>query len=366
MLACLRAGARDFLVGPPNPDELVIRVKRALGLDRGTKPAASAQPSIARIDGLIGNSPLFLRQVERVRTMAGCDAGVLVTGESGTGKEVFAQAIHYLSARAARPWVAINCAAIPPDLMESELFGHARGAYTNAYAARQGLVCEAEGGTLFLDEVDSIPYAAQAKLLRFLQEKEFRPIGANAVQRVDVRVVAASNSDLEALVQNGRFRQDLYFRLNVLPLRLPPLRERREDIPDLALHFVTRFARQFARRGFNGIAPLALRKLLTHPWPGNVRELAHVMERAVLLANGDVLDADDVDVGHIDGDAGDSFRTAKSRVVGEFERGYVERLLVAHDGNVTHAARAAKKNRRAFWELIRKHRIAPERFRSPP
>jgi two-component system response regulator GlrR len=360
--ACLDAGATDFLVAPLRAEELVARVKRAAGLDQREHVALIPTQALPRVDGLIGHTPAFTKQLARLPMIAGCDAGVLIVGETGTGKEVFAQAIHYLSARASRPWVAVNCAAIPPDLLENELFGHARGAYTHAHAIRQGLVREAEGGTLFLDEIDCVPYGAQAKLLRFLQEKEFRPIGSNVVHRADVRIIAASNSDLGALIAKGSFRQDLYFRLNVLPLALPPLRDRRDDIDDLALHFVQRFAAGVDRR-IDGLTPRALRRLRGHRWPGNVRELAHVIERAVLICTSCWIDADDLEL-DCDEDAGDdSFRASKSRVVDEFERAYIERVLAAHDGNVTHAAHAAKKNRRAFFELIRKHKIAAERFR---
>jgi two-component system response regulator GlrR len=360
--ACLNAGATDFIVAPVRPQELVARVKRASGIDpRGhtlTLPAAA----LPRIHGLIGRTPAFTKQLARLPMMAGCDAGVLIVGETGTGKEMFAQAIHYLSARASRPWVAVNCASIPPDLLENELFGHARGAYTHAHALRQGLVREAEGGTLFLDEIDCVPYGAQAKLLRFLQEKEFRPIGSNVVHHADVRIIAASNNDLVGLVAKGTFRQDLYFRLNVLPLVLPPLRERRDDVPELAAHFVQRFAKDL-RRPVEGLTADALRRLQRHGWPGNVRELAHVVERAVLMCSGSRIDAGDLDLDGANDPADESFRAAKSRVIDEFERNYIERMLATHGGNVTHAAHAAKKNRRAFFELIRKHKIAAERFR---
>jgi two-component system response regulator GlrR len=362
--ACFDAGATDFLVLPLQPDELIIRVKRAVGLSRaGTSVPESAAPTQSA-DGLIGRTAVFQRQLARLPMMAGCDAGVLICGETGTGKELFAQAIHYRSARASRPWVAVNCAAIPPELLESELFGHARGAYTNAYAAREGLVREAEGGTLFLDEIDCIPYNAQAKLLRFLQEKEFRPVGSNAIHRADVRIIAASNGSLRALVAVGRFRQDLYYRLNVLPLALPPLRERRDDIAELAEAFVARFARQFNRPA-ESLSARAIAILQDYPWPGNVRELEHVIERAVLMSERRLLDADDLDLEFSTDENGpdESFRAAKSKVIGAFERSYIERLLIAHDGNVTHAAQAAKKNRRAFFELLRKHKIVAERFR---
>jgi two-component system response regulator GlrR len=299
----------------------------------------------------------------RLPPLAGCDAGVLILGETGTGKELFAQAVHYLSARASRPWVPVNCGAIPVELIEAELFGHARGAYTTAHVAREGLVAAAEGGTLFLDEIDSLSRSAQGKLLRFLQEREYRPVGSNTLRRANVRVIAASNQNLAPLIAEGRFRQDLYFRLNVLTLFLSPLRERREDIPVLALHFVKRFATEFARP-VEGLTPLAMKRLLAHSWPGNIRELSHAIERAVLLGSGPYIMPADIEIGEDERTPLDeSFQAAKARVVEQFERSYIEQVLIASDGNITHAAVAAKKNRRALWELIRKYRIDPKRFR---
>ena len=314
---------------------------------------------------LIGDSRCFLQQVDRLARYARSHATVLILGETGTGKEIFARAVHYTSPRSAGPWVAINCGAIPHELVEDELFGHVRGAYTTAHVHRNGMVKEAEGGTLFLDDVDCLPRAAQAKLLRFLQEREFRPVGSNTVLRADVRVIAASNRDLVRLAALGEFRQDLYFRLNVLPLVLPALRERREDIAGLAQHFVRHFAREM-KRPVTGLTPAALQRMLVYDWPGNVRELQHVVERAMVLADGTLLDAPDIDCGRPDAAAaGDrSFRTLKARVIEDFERGYIERLLDANGGNVTHAARAAGKNRRAFFELMRKYRIESEAHRA--
>jgi two-component system, NtrC family, response regulator GlrR len=367
LAALLDEGARDFVCDPFGDDELELRVRRACRQIASLEPAPPLPKALhPNIRGFVGSSPAFMRQVEKLPTFAGCDANVLILGETGTGKEIFARAIHYCSARASRPWVAVNCGAMPTELVENELFGHIRGAYTTAHGERAGLVREAEGGTLFLDDVDCLPQAAQAKLLRFLQEGEFRPVGSNTVWRANVRVVAASNQRLPELVAGGGFRQDLFFRLNVLTLQLPPLRERRDDIAALALHFVREFAAQFKR-----VPPApsarALQKLVLHGWPGNVRELRHVIERAVLLAPGPVLGAEDID---IDGGSeappldADSFRAAKARLVENFERHFIETLLAEHGGNVTHAALAAQKNRRAFFELMRKHRIEPERFRA--
>jgi two-component system response regulator GlrR len=363
LVPLLGLGVIDFIVLPATANEIVLRLRRVLG-------QAAAEPSIhertldPRLRGFVGSSPAFVAQLAQLPQLAACDAGVLILGETGTGKELCAQALHYLSPRAAHPCVAVNCGGIPLELVESELFGHLKGAFTNAHNARDGLVAEAEGGTLFLDDIDCLPLAAQAKLLRFLQEHEYRPLGSTRMRRANVRVIAASNHHLPAMAARGEFRQDLYYRLNVLNLELPPLRNRREDIAPLALHFISRFARQF-ERAVTGLTPAALRRLMRHDWPGNVRELEHVIERAVLLAPGAVLAETDISVGDAAEPSLDaeSFRAAKARVVQDFERSRIEQLLTAHAGNVTHAAAAARKNRRAFIALMQKYRIEPERFR---
>jgi two-component system, NtrC family, response regulator GlrR len=363
ILSLMGAGIFDFVAAPFAAAELQARLRRALGL-ASTTPSDAERVTDLRLRDLIGTSQAFLKQTIKLPVLARHDVGVLLLGETGTGKEVFAQAIHYLSPRASRPWVAVNCAAIPTDLIESELFGHVRGAYTTAHTARKGLVSEADGGTLLLDEIDCLSYGAQAKLLRFVQDKEFRSVGSNTVCHSDVRVIATSNSRIGDLAAKGSFRRDLYFRLNVLSVTLPPLRERQEDIPLLALHFLQHFAREFNRH-VTSLAPVALRRLMAYSWPGNVRELKHVIERAVLMTNSPMIGIDALD---LDGEgpepmAEESFRAAKARIVENFERTYIEQALLTCAGNITNAARLAKKNRRAFWELLRKHRIDPQPFR---
>jgi two-component system response regulator GlrR len=362
----LAAGAGDFLRTPIATHELEVRVRRALGLV--SLPAAPMpRPIHPALRDLIGESPAFTQQIARVPLLARYDASVLILGDTGTGKEVCAQAIHYLSPRAGGPWVAVNCGAIPSELVEAELFGHVKGAYTSANSSRAGLVREAEGGTLFLDEIDSLPYGAQAKLLRFLQDKEYRPVGSNQVMHADVRVIAATNRNPAQLTARGAFRQDLLFRLNVLTLHLPLLRERPSDIPSLALYFLRAAARQWQKPA-PALSVAALKKLAAHDWPGNVRELKNVMERAVLMSDAGQLGPQDID---FDGgfacealpDNDESFRAAKARVVENFERAYIENLLATNAGNVTHAARAAKKNRRAFFELMRKYKIESGAYR---
>jgi DNA-binding NtrC family response regulator len=260
--------------------------------------------------------------------------------------------------------VPVNCGAIPTELVENELFGHERGAFTDASTSQCGLIHEAEGGTLFLDEVDSLPALAQVKLLRFLQEKEYRRLGSTKTYQADVRVIAATNSDLVEAVRTGKLRRDLYYRLNILLLTLPPLRERREDIPLLARHFLTKYAAEFKKQVMNFSAD-AVPALVCYDWPGNVRELEHVVERAVALSEQAIIERTDIVLPH-DGTPAprDSFQEAKAKVIAQFERTYIADLLLAHQGNITRAARAAKKNRRAFWQLMHKYGIDSSNLKS--
>jgi len=362
--ALLTAGAIDFVSTPYLCAELSMRIQRAAGLLPHRRLDDSVVMEIAQNHHLLGSSPCFTKQLAALPIVAQCDASVLILGETGTGKEMFTRAIHYLSPRASRPLIPVNCGAIPTELMESELFGCVRGAYTSANAPRSGLVREAEGGTLFLDEIDALPLGAQTKLLRLLQEKEYRPVGGKSC-RADIRVVAASNHDLAMLVERGAFRRDLYFRLNVLNLVLPPLRDRRDDIPELARYFADQCCRQRHRPAVS-LTAQAVRKLMAHDWPGNIRELQNALERAVLFCTSSFVGSDDLQlVGDalIDDDV-ESFRAAKARTVEVFERSYIERMLTINAGNITRAACAAQKNRRAFFALMRKHSIAPERFRA--
>lgn len=363
-LDLLGRNVADFLVRPYTPRELILRAQRVLGFLEPTGLLEEA-PATSNINTIVvGASAVLAKEVNKLKRFAACDAGVLILGETGTGKEVFAQAIHYVSPRAAKPMVALNCGAVPAELMEAELFGHVKGAYTGAHMARTGLVSEAQGGTLFLDDVDCLPLPAQAKLLRFLQEREYRVVGSNTVQHADVRVIAASNRDLAAIAQQGAFRHDLFYRLNVLTLSLPPLREHKEDIVVLAQHFLRQFSLRYKRPACR-LSPGALLKLLSYNWPGNVRELGHVLERAALLSQTPALLASDLDLPVMVPDAvpTEGFQTMKARVVQSFERSYIESILRSTNGNITEAARVAGKNRRALFELIRKHEITPAAFR---
>jgi two-component system, NtrC family, response regulator GlrR len=360
ILSLLELGATDFLTPPLTAVETIPRVQRLLEYThRHQTPLGTLKVQMG-LAQLVGQSTVFRAAVERIPLVARCDVSLLIAGETGTGKELCAHAIHHLSRRAHRAFIPVNCGAIPAELVENELFGHERGAFTTAIAAQSGLVAEAEGGTLFLDEIDCLPSLAQVKLLRFLQEREYRPLGSAKMQRADVRVIAAANGDLDEAVRVGRLRQDLYYRLNVIPLRLPPLRERREDIPLLARHFLAKYVAEFDKPGLS-LADSAVERLRRYDWPGNVRELEHLITRVVVLAPRAVIEGDDLGLPHLAETAGAaSFRDAKNR----FERGYVEDLLRAHGGNITKAAETAHKNRRAFWELIRKHHIDAMRFKA--
>ena len=304
-----------------------------------------------------------MNQVEKIPQIARCDANVLITGETGTGKELYARAIHYCSSRAGRPFMPVNCGAIPGELVENELFGHERGAFTSAVTLQTGLVEEANGGTLFLDEVDCLPTFAQVKLLRFLQEKEYRPLGSTRMRQANVRVIAASNVDLEEAVGNGKVRQDLFYRLNIIALTLPPLRERLEDIPLLANHFLEKYSREMNKETPE-LQSDALQILLTHVWPGNVRELEHAIERATVLSNRATIRGADLLMALPSVTPTQSLQEAKATQIARFEKSYIQGLLRVCCGNISKAARLAHKNRRAFWQLIQKHQIDVESFRS--
>lgn len=275
---------------------------------------------------LIGESPTFLAEIRKIPIMARREANVLISGETGTGKEVCARAIHYLSSSAMRPFVPVNCGAIPADLVENELFGHERGAYTGAGTSQRGVIAAAEGGMLFLDEIDSLPLLAQVKLLRFLQEKEFRPLGSNQITKAAVRIIAATNANLEQAMQQGRFRRDLYYRLNILSLVLPALHSRPEDIIPLAQHFLTKFAEEFTKP-VRGFSPDALHLLSSYSWPGNVRELEHTVERAVALTQNVTISSADFTLPvSLTTVRSGSFHAAKAKVVADFEKTYLQEM----------------------------------------
>ncbi|MCU0840606.1 MAG: sigma-54 dependent transcriptional regulator [Thiobacillaceae bacterium] len=316
---------------------------------------------------MIGLSPAFQDMSRLIGRYAGCDAPVLIEGETGTGKELAARTIHYQSARRDHPFIPVNCGALPDTLMESELFGYRRGAFTDARQDRAGLVDHARGGTLFLDEIETLSTKGQVTLLRFLQDQRFRPLGRGEERSADVRVIAASNSRLDALAQDGQFRQDLLYRLNVLLLVCPPLRERGGDVAMLAEHFLARCASQSGIRA-KRLHPDSLAWLEAQAWPGNIRELENLIYRECLLADGEeirVRPSAVVQAGERRGRAdrrvqawwGLAYKQARSRVLEEFERQYLSRLLAESRGNVTRAALRAGKERRALGKLLKKHGI---------
>jgi len=357
-VAAIRAGAYDFLSKPARLDVIAIAVERAAkhrALNREVKRLrVEVGSGGARLEGLVATSAAMQQVLDLVTRVAATPTSILVTGESGTGKEVLARAIHQRSGRTG-PFVAINCAAMPESLLESELFGHARGAFTDAREARVGLFTEANGGTLLLDEIGDMPLSLQPKLLRVLQERKVRPVGARSEHAVDVRIIAATHRDLEELVEQGRFREDLFFRLNVVHLHLPPLRERTADILPLAHRFLTDFAAR-AGKAVKGLSAKAAEKLVSYDWPGNVRELSNCCERAVALTRYDEVGVDDLPdkvKSHtptrvlVTGDAPSDFVT-----LDEVEKRYILRVLEAHRGNKTAAARTLGIERKTLYRKL--------------
>jgi len=349
----------DFVTLPLKANEVLARTCK---LVRQTQPEPLSSTTAER-RGLIGKSPAFLTHIEKISQIAKLKANVLITGETGTGKELFARAIHYSSPRASQPFMPVNCGALPAELVENELFGHERGAYTSAVSLQTGLIEEANGGTLFLDEIDCLPVPAQVKLLRFLQEKEYRPLGSPRVKQANVRVIAASNANLEEAVGHGKVRQDLFYRLNIISIALPPLRDRKEDIPLLANYFLAKYARE-CEREIGGFSREALHLLTVYTWPGNVRQLEHAIERASVLCKGNRIEVEDLLLSSADLDKGrESLQEAKAKEIARFERNYIQGVLAICKGNITQAAQVAQKNRRAFWQLIQKHAIDVARFK---
>jgi DNA-binding NtrC family response regulator len=343
--------------------ELAVKLHRALEVPR--RDGGRRRPR--KSDVIIGSGPWIKELFDRITMVAPTDVTVAIVGESGTGKELVARTIHDQSARRAGPFVVVNCAAIPEGLLEDELFGHKKGAFTDARFERQGLLAGADGGTLFLDEIGELPLAVQAKLLRVVQTREFRRIGDDRDTRVDVRIVTATHRDLERLVADGRFREDLYYRIQVVTLRLPPLRERKHDIPLLAHHFLMQHRLKLGKH-VDGFTPAAMVRLVGHDFPGNIRELDNMIQHAVVMAQGPMVQPEDVPV-PADRDAGGGidtarpFRVLKTDLVDRFEREYLGALLHAHGGNLAAAARVAGMDRKNLWQLLRKHAIDPTRFR---
>jgi len=359
----LKNGAYDYVPKPFDNDEVRALVRRAREVLALRAENARLREELAgEFRGLIGDSPAIREVVKVIRRAGPTDATVLITGESGTGKEVVARALHAESRRRAKPFVALNCSALPGDLVESELFGHVRGAFTGADRDREGLFEAADGGTLFLDEVGDLAAPAQAKLLRALEERQITRVGSTKPVPVDVRVVAATNRPLDRMMGvDGGFREDLLYRLRVIALHLPPLRERRPDVPAIALHFLTEMAQRHGRP-VRGLGEGARRALLAYDWPGNVRELRNAIERAVVLAEGEEIEAGDLPpqllasaapIRPVDAALADlSFAEARERAVDAFERAYLQAALERH-GTVSAAARALGLHRQSLQKKLR-------------
>jgi len=356
-VSATQRGVFGFLTKPFDSQELLQKVAAAIKLsgDDGAPLAPAAEWRA----GIVTRSAKMEDLLRQARLVADSDASVLIFGESGTGKELLARAIHQAGRRADGPFVAVNCGAIPGELLESELFGHARGAFTGAVQAHKGLFQTADAGTLFLDEIGDMPLPLQVKLLRVLQEGEVRPVGSTQSIPIDVRVISATHRDLDAARAAGQFREDLFYRLNVVSLRLPPLAERREDIPVLATHFLRSLAERY-RKPLPTLAPDAMALLIAAPWPGNVRQLLNLLEQAVALTTTAVIPASVVQNAlREDAAALVPFEEARK----SFEREYLVRLLKITGGNVTQAAQMAKRNRTEFYKLLQRHRLEPAMFK---
>jgi len=352
-------GVFGYLTKPFDSHELLTRIHKAVGLSPSADADGRAKDDVLASGALLYRSAVMERAVQEARLVARSGASILITGESGTGKEMLAQLIHQVSTRSDYPFVALNCSAIPEQLLESELFGHARGAFTGATKDHTGLFRAANKGTLFLDEIGDMPLGVQAKVLRTLQDKAVRPVGAIEPIQTDVRLISATHRDLEKAIANQEFRQDLYYRLNVVLLEMPPLRERREDIPLLANHFLTEESRRNDKR-MRGFSADGMEALLSAAWPGNVRQLRNVVEHCVVLSTVPLVTQELVS------------RALRERphellplseAKERFERDYLVHLLQITDGNVAQAARLAHRNRSEFYKLLHRHQLEPELFR---
>jgi two-component system response regulator AtoC len=365
-VAALKEGAYDYITKPFDVDEIILQMER-IGAQRALKrelEQARAELSQRKSSSaIIGRSPPMLRLLDRIDTIAQSDAPVLITGESGTGKELVARTLHDRSARRARPFIAVNCAAFPETLLEAELFGHERGAFTGAVKRRDGRFKAADGGTLLLDEIAEVPLPAQAKLLRVLQEGTVEPLGTNESTRVDVRIISATHRNLRERIKEGRFREDLYYRLNVLDIEIPPLRERRGDLPLLLQYFLGRFTP--AGKTAPSISPRAWAVMSQYGFPGNVREFAHAVEHAVVLAGGNEIEIEHLPVGIAGSvDAAPDSPSGSLRSLGsalkEFEKEYLMRALAQAGGKKMKAAEILGISRKNLWEKLRLHGIAAD------
>ena len=361
------AGAFYFLQKNDKPENWLKVITRALKQRELESENAALKAQLEdkyAFDNIIGRSPAIRRVFEMIQKIADTPANVLITGDSGTGKELIARSIHVNSRRKSRPFVPLNCGGLPEHLVESELFGHEKGAFTGANAARPGLMEHAHTGTFFLDEIGELPMHLQVKFLRVLEERRIRRLGSNREIDIDIRLISATNQDIEALVGEGKFREDLFYRINTFVIHLPLLRDREGDIPLLANHFLAHFGKAMSKP-ITGFSDAAMERLRRHTWPGNVRELQHAVERAVALASGEQIQPEDlpetmgyketigVRAEHFER----PFKEAKEAIIEEFEQAYVKHLLQAHGGNISRAAQHSGIDRRSLHRLLAKHGI---------
>jgi len=369
----MRMGALDYLTKPCNNEELIVKVRKALEAgkkDRELKYLREELNTTYSFGNMVSRSAKMKEVFEKVRKVADADVTVLIQGASGTGKELVARALHFNSNRKAMPFVAVNCSAIPENLLESELFGHERGAFTGAIKQRVGKFEEANGSTLFLDEIGDIAPSLQSKLLRVLQEKKFERVGGNTSLEVNTRVVAATNRNLEMMMRDGDFREDLFYRLNVFPISLPPLRDRLEDIPLLSEHLLKRYADLAGGRTLT-LAPEAITNMMNYDWPGNIRELENLLKRAMINATGGGITALDLpqssSVGIESGPAADPntpFKDYVSTILRDAEKKYLLRMLEKHKGNINQIAKLMEVDRKTVYRKMSEHSINPSEYRS--
>ena len=358
----MRKGAYTYLTKPFNYDELLLQTRNCLEKTKLTKEVKSLKKIVKDrygFDNIIGRSAKMEKVLEQVAKAADSDSTIVIEGESGTGKELIAKTLHLASARADRQFVAINCAAIPETLFESELFGYEKGAFTGAVQNKEGLLFQAQGGTFFLDEISEMSPSMQAKLLRVLQEKEFLPVGGRKTIKMDIRFIATSNKNLKDEVAKGNFREDLFYRIYVIEIQLPPLRERKGDIPVLSHYFLDKLSKD-ANKKITGFSSTALQKLMLHSWPGNVRELQNTIESAVTMANEDII-SDDLILPALKAEVNNlkPLKDAKEN----FEKNYLLQLIELTEGNMAQAARLAGKYRADLYELLKKYDLKPANFR---
>ncbi|MCF6157271.1 MAG: sigma-54-dependent Fis family transcriptional regulator [wastewater metagenome] len=359
----MRKGAYSYITKPFNNEELSILVKNALEKQRLAREIEHLRSKLDEqhtFRNIITQNKKMQEILKQVLKISQTDCTVSIYGESGTGKEMIARAIHHNSNRAKGPFVATNCGAIPEGLLENELFGHVRGAYTDAHDSKEGLFARADGGTIFLDEISNTSPTLQVKLLRVLQEREIKPVGGSKNIKIDVRVIAASNIDLQEAVQEGSFREDLFYRIHVVPIYLPPLRERKDDIPLLATYFMTEFCKAL-KKNILEFTPAAIQKMTLYDWPGNIRELRNKVEHAAIMSNKNTITPEDLFVNATtQKNTFNSFKDAKER----FEREYLENLLKVSSGNVTKASKMAKRYRAEIYKLIKKYNINLENYKN--